>query len=199
MAATRETWGSGTGFVLATIGSAVGLGKIWRFAYVAGENGGGAFLVVYLVSIVLVGAPIVVAEMALGRRGRGDAVAAFAAAVPGSRWRHAGWVDIAGSFLILSYYAVIAGWTLKYFVGGVTGALWQAASEGFGGYFQRFIANPGEPVGWQLAMLALTMFVVAGGVQKGIEAVNRILMPALALFVVGLAAYAATLPGAGAG
>jgi NSS family neurotransmitter:Na+ symporter len=199
MAGRREQWGSGTGFVLATIGSAVGLGNIWRFAYVAGENGGGAFLVVYILSVVLVGAPIVIAEMALGRQAGGDAASAFAHAAPRSRWPLAGWLAIVGSCLILSYYAVIAGWALKYFVGGALGTLWQAAGADYGGYFAQFIANPGEPVAWQMAMLATTMLVVAGGVQRGIEMVNRYLMPTLALFVIGLAVYSATLPGAAAG
>ncbi|MGF1630967.1 MAG: sodium-dependent transporter [Kiloniellaceae bacterium] len=199
MAGQRETWASGRGFVLATIGAAVGLGNIWRFSYVAGENGGGAFLVVYLISVALVGAPIVIAELALGRRSEGDAVAAYERTSATSRWRLAGWLAVGGSFLILSYYSVIAGWALKYFLGALTGELWDAAAGGYGGYFTRFIGNPGEAVGWQMAMLAATMFVVAGGVQRGIEAVNRILMPLLALFVVALAGYAATLPGAVAG
>jgi len=199
MTAQREQWTSGRGFVLATIGASVGLGNIWRFSYVAGENGGGAFLLVYIVSVVFVGAPIVIAEMALGRRAAGDAVAAFTNATPRSPWRYAGWVGVIGCFLILSYYSVIAGWALKYFVGGLTGRLWHAAGEGYGGYFSRFISHPIEPVAWQMAMLAATMLVVAGGVQRGIEMVNRILMPILALFVVGLATYTATLPGAGAG
>lgn len=196
---TREQWGTSAGFVLATIGSAVGIGNIWRFSYVAGENGGGAFLVVYVLSVVFVGLPIVIAEMALGRRGGGDAVAAFAHANPRSPWRHAGWLAVVGCVLILSFYSVIAGWALKYLVGAATGALWQAAAGGFGGYFQQFIANHGEPLGWQLATMAMTMFVVAGGVRRGIEAVNRYLMPLLALCVIGLAAYSATLEGSSAG
>lgn len=199
MAGAREQWRSSTGFVLATIGAAVGLGNIWRFAYVAGENGGGAFLIVYLLSVLLVGAPIVIAEMALGRQAGGDAATAFERAAPRSRWTLAGWLGIAGSCLILSYYAVIAGWALKYLAGGLLGTLWRSASEDYGGYFARFIANPGEPVAWQMAMLAAAMLVVTGGVQRSIEVVNRYLMPMLAIFVVGLAVYAATLPGAGAG
>ena len=199
MSATREEWGTSAGFVLASIGSAVGIGNIWRFAYVAGENGGGAFLVVYLLSVILVGLPIVVAEMAMGRRGGRDAIAAFAHAGPRSAWRHAGWVSVLGCMLILSFYAVIAGWALKYFVGAATGGLWMHARGGFGGYFQSFIANRGEPLGWQLAMMALTMFVVAGGVRKGIEKVNHYLMPLLSVCVIALAVYAATLPGSSAG
>ena len=199
MANRHEQWVTNRGFVLATIGAAVGLGNIWRFSYVAGENGGGAFLLVYLASVLLVGAPIVIAEMAMGRRAAGDAVAAFTGGRAPSFWHWAGWIAVAGSFLILSYYAVIAGWALKYFTGALTTALWRDAGSKPGGYFANFIANEGEPVAWQLAMLGATALVVVGGVQRGIEAVNRILMPALALFVVALAVYAAFLPGAGAG
>ena len=119
----REQWGSSTGFVLATIGSAVGIGNIWRFSYVAGENGGGAFLIVYGFSVLLVGLPIVIGEMALGRRGAADALAAFARDMPRSPWRYAGWVAVLGCVLILSFYAVVAGWSLKYFTGAVSGAL----------------------------------------------------------------------------
>lgn len=199
MVAARERWGNSAGFVLATIGSAVGIGNIWRFSYVAGENGGGAFLVVYLLSVALVGLPLIIAEMALGRHGGGDAVAAFAKACARPVWRHAGWLSVLGCMLILSFYAVVAGWALKYFVGAATGALWDKAATGFGTYFSGFIGNGGEPLAWQLAMLALTMFVVAGGVRKGIEAVNRVLMPLLAICVIALAVYSATLDGSSKG
>lgn len=191
----REEWGTSTGFVLATIGSAVGIGNIWRFSYVAGENGGGAFLVVYALSVILVGLPIVIGEMALGRRAAADAVAAFAAGAPRSAWRYAGWVAVIGCVLILSFYAVVAGWALKYFTGAATGVLWQAAGAGYGGYFREFVADPVAPIGWLCAMLVLTVCVVAGGVRAGIEAANRFLMPLLALCVIGLAVYSATLPG----
>lgn len=193
----REQWGSRRGFVLATIGSAVGLGNIWRFAYVAGEHGGGAFLLLYLACVVLIGLPLVIAELSIGRHAQGDAVAAFA--VAGRWWRGAGWLCVAGASIILGYYAVIAGWALKYFVGAATGSLWHAAAEGYGAYFNQFIANLGEPMAWQGAILAATMFVVAGGVKRGIETFNRWLMPLLAVLVAGLAAYALTLPHSMAG
>lgn len=195
----REQWGTNTGFILATIGSAVGIGNIWRFSYVAGENGGGAFLIVYGLSVILVGLPIVIGEMALGRRGAADAVAAFAKDAPRSPWRFAGWVAVLGCVLILSFYAVVAGWALKYFTGAVSGAVWQAAGAGYGGFFREFVADPIAPIGWQFTMLALTIYVVAGGVRAGIEAANRILMPLLALCVIVLAAYSATLPGSAKG
>ncbi len=199
VSAAREEWATSAGFVLATIGSAVGIGNIWRFSYVAGENGGGAFLIVYALSVLLVGLPIVVGEMALGRRSRGDAVTAFSITSPRSPWRFAGWIPVVGCTLILSFYAVVAGWALKYFIGAVTGTLWHTAETGFGAYFRSFIASNGEPLSWQLAILGLTMFVVAGGVRAGIETANRFLMPLLALCVIALAVYSATLPGAGAG
>ena len=197
----REQWGSRAGFVLATIGSAVGLGNIWRFAYVAGENGGGVFLIVYLAFIVLIGLPLVVAELALGRRGQGDAVAAFSTTAGGDsgRWQIAGWLAVAGAVLILSYYAVIAGWALGYATGALSGTLWDAAASGYGGYFRAFIAGHVEPVLWQAAMLTGAAAVVAGGIQGGIERINRWLMPTLAVIVAGLAAYAVSLPGSGAG
>ncbi|MGE3907401.1 MAG: sodium-dependent transporter, partial [Reyranellaceae bacterium] len=193
---SREQWGSRYGFVLATIGSAVGLGNIWRFSFVAGENGGGAFLLIYVGSVLLVGAPLVIAELALGRAARADAVSAYDHAAPRSAWIAGGWLGVAAGVLILSYYAVIAGWALKYLVGAVDGSLWRLAADAHGGFFAGFIANDWEPVAWQAAMMALTMVVVAGGVRKGIEAVNRWLMPILGLIVVGLAIHAATFPGA---
>ena len=197
--AEREQWRSHHGFILATIGAAVGLGNIWRFSYVAGENGGAVFLLLYLLCVVLIGLPIVVAELMLGRRAQGDAIAAFEQPGDKSLWRHLGWLGVIGAFAILSYYAVIAGWALKYFVGAATGKLLAAAAQEPGAYFKTFIANAGEPVAWQAAMLAATVYVVAGGVQKGIETVNRWLMPILALIIIALAVFALTLPGSSKG
>lgn len=195
----REQWGSRAGFILATIGAAVGLGNIWRFAYIAGENGGAVFLLVYVVFVALIGLPLVIAELAMGRRASGDAVAAFESGQRGSLWRHAGWIGVVGAALILSYYAVIAGWAFKYFAGAATGGLWHAAGDGFGGYFDRFIASAFEPVLWQAAMLGSSAVVVARGVKGGIERINLWLMPVLALIVIGLAAFALTLPGSAKG
>ena len=192
----REQWSSQSGFILATIGSAVGLGNIWRFSYVAGENGGGAFLVLYLIYVFVIGLPLVIAELALGRRAQGDAIAAFAGPVTGSHWQYAGVFAGAGAVLILSYYSVIAGWALKYFAGASLGHLWDKAAEGYGRYFQSFISHTGEPVIWQAAMLIATALVVAGGVRGGIETLNRWLMPLLAVIIIGLAVFAVTLPGA---
>jgi NSS family neurotransmitter:Na+ symporter len=199
MAASREKWSSRQGFILATIGSAVGLGNIWRFSYVAGENGGAAFLLAYLFFVIVIGAPIVIAELALGRRGQGDAVSAFSQIAPRSAWIAPGLTGVAASFFVLTFYAVISGWVLKYFVGAGTGLLWRMAGADAGGYFKQFVANPGEPIIWQGAMLAVTMFIVVGGIQRGIERLNRVLMPALATIVLGLAVYSLTQVGSGKG
>lgn len=196
---SREQWGSRQGFVLATIGAAVGLGNIWRFSYVAGENGGAVFLFLYLVCILLVGLPLVIAELSLGRQAQGDAVAAFEFADDGAPWRRLGWISVAAAVLILSYYAVIAGWALKYFFGAALGNLWTTAEFGFGTFFAQFIADRTEPIGWQAAMIAAAMFTVAGGVKHGIERMNRWLMPVLVMIIIGLAVYALFLPNAGAG
>lgn len=197
--AAREEWRSHSGFVLATIGAAVGIGNIWRFAYIAGENGGGVFLLLYFACVLLIGLPLVIAELTLGRRARGDAVAAFAGPGIAPRWRLIGWWCGLAAGLILSYYAVISGWALRYFGGAASGALWDSAADGYGAFFAQFIGDGMTPVGWQAAMLALAMFVVAGGVQRGIETVSRWLMPILATIVVALAVFALTLDGGGAG
>ncbi len=196
---SHEQWQSRHGFILATIGAAVGIGNIWRFSYVAGENGGAVFLFLYVIFVVLIGLPLVVAELSLGRRAQGDAVEAFEKAGARKTWGAVGWVSVAGAILILSYYAVIAGWSLKYFVGAVTGSLWTTADAGYSEFFRRFIGDHAEPVVWQAAIVVVTVFAVAGGVQKGIERVNRLLMPVLAIILTVLAIYALSLPNSGAG
>lgn len=195
----REQWRTRHGFILAAIGAAVGLGNVWRFAYVAGENGGAAFLIVYVACIALVGAPLMVAEMTLGRRAQGDAVTAFRSAAPGSGWPAVGGVAVAAAFLILSYYSVIAGWAARYFAGAVDGSLWIDAVQGYGVYFERFIGRTLEPVLWQAGLMVATALVVGMGVASGIERINRILLPALGMMVLGLAVHGLTMPGARAG
>lgn len=199
MNAGREQWTGRYGFVLATVGGAVGLGNIWRFSYVAGENGGGAFLLVYVLCVLLVGLPLMIAEVTIGRHAQGDAVAAYEITGPRSSWRVVGWLAILAAVLLLSYYAVITGWALKYFVGALTGALWHRAEAQYGDYFADFIADPAEPVLWQAAAMAITALIVASGVRGGIERLNRVLIPVLAVILVLLAAFALSLPGSAAG
>lgn len=191
----RERWGSGTGFLLATLGSAVGLGNIWRFPYVAGENGGGAFLLVYLAIVCVVGMPLLLGELAIGRRTQRESAAAIATVAPARPWRGLGLLGVIIAGLILAYYAVIAGWVMRYLVLYLLGRARQVAGGGFAAAFHRFIADPIEPIVWQLAVMGLTVIIVAGGVERGIGVLGRLLMPALGMLLLALAVHSATLPG----
>ena len=195
----REQWATRYGFILAGIGGAVGIGNIWRFSYVAGENGGAVFLFIYMACVLLIGIPLMIAELTVGRYTQGDAITAFDVHRKSGRWKLVGWAGVAAAALLLSFYAVIAGWALKYFVGAATGALWQAAGTDYGGYFRQFISDRGEPLGWQAGTLVFAMFIVAGGVRQGIERLNRMLIPLLAIIILALAGYALTLPGSRGG
>jgi len=195
----REQWSTRPAFVLATLGCAVGLGNVWRFSYVAGENGGGAFLLVYLAAILLVGLPLLLAEFALGRHAQGDVVRAFERAGPRSPLRFVGLLAVAGSAVILGYYSVVAGWTLGYLADYSLALLRPLASEEPARRFRALIADPVQALLWHFLFVAATVAVVAGGLRRGIERANRLLVPLLGVTVVGLALYGLTLPGAAAG
>ena len=192
---THGRWRSGSGFLLAALGSAIGLGNIWRFSYLAGEHGGGAFLVVYMVVVFLVGIPLLLGELALGRSAQRESAAAFEVLAPGSRWRHLGWLGVIVAALILAYYCVIAGWVLKYLWVHWSGSAQGLAAGGFAAGFRDFIAHPFEPVAWQFAAMLLTTAIVALGVDRGIETVSKWLMPVLGLLMVALALHGVTMPG----
>lgn len=195
----RDRWGAGSGFLLATLGSAVGLGNIWRFSYVAGENGGGTFLLVYLAMVCLVGVPLLLGEFAIGRATQRESAAAIAALAPAPSWRRLGLLGVIVAGLILAYYAVIAGWVMKYLALHVSGGTTALAAGGFAAAFDRFIADPVEPIAWQMAVMVLTIAIVACGVERGIEAASKLLVPALAVLLLALAVHGATLPGFGQG
>ena len=191
-AAPRERWNSRAGFVMAAVGSAVGLGNMWRFSYLAAEHGGAAFVVLYLGFTLIVGLPVLLAEFAVGR-GAGRSPIPALEHFGGARWRWLGWLFVVTGFLILAYYGVIAGWTLRYALAGL---------GGFGanpGEFFAEVSTGGAAVAWQLGFMALTACVVVGGISKGIERVAVILMPALFVLLVFLALYAATLEGSSLG
>jgi len=192
---THGRWRSGSGFLLAALGSAIGLGNIWRFSYLAGEHGGGAFLVVYMVVVFLVGIPLLLGELALGRSAQRESAAAFEVLAPGSRWRHLGWLGVIVAALILAYYCVIAGWVLKYLWVHWSGSAQGLAAGGFAAAFRDFIAHPVEPIAWQFAAMLLTTAIVALGVDRGIETVSKWLMPVLGLLMVALALHGVTMPG----
>jgi NSS family neurotransmitter:Na+ symporter len=195
----RAQWQSRLGFVLATIGAAVGLGNVWRFAYVAGENGGGAFLLVYVGCVLLIGMPLLIAELALGRTAQRDAVRSFELIGGARAWGWVGWLGVAASVLILTYYAVITGWVLRYFAGYLSGALWRVPAADEAEAFARYIAEPIAPVIWQLIAIAGAAAIVAAGVERGIEAVSKALLPVLGLVVILLAGYGLALKGGEAG
>ena len=190
--APREQWSSRRGFILAAVGSAVGLGNMWRFSYLAAENGGAAFVVLYLVLTLLVGLPVMLAELAVGR-GSGKSPVAALAHFGGAAWKPLGWLFVASGFLILSYYSVIAGWTVRYALAGFAGF------SGDAGAFFGEVATGGDAIAWHFAFMALTVFIVTGGIKGGIEKVALVLMPALFGLLLLLAVYAATLEGGGAG
>ncbi|WP_280951821.1 sodium-dependent transporter [Alteribacter populi] len=195
----REQWATKIGFMLAAMGSAVGLGNIWRFSYVAGENGGAAFLLIYIAMIIMIGVPIMMAEFSIGRKAQSDAVGSFQNLSPGKPWVAAGFLGVASAFIILSFYGVVAGWTLKYFTGYLTGTLWSEPSGGYVDYFVGFIGSPLEPLIWQFIFMGATIGIVLLGIKKGIEKANVILMPTLAILLIILGIYSLTLGGASEG
>ena len=198
MSETRKSihgsWSGRFAFVLAATGSAVGLGNIWKFPYIAGENGGGAFVLVYLVCIAIIGIPIMMAEVMLGRRGRQSpintmtALAKEAGAHPG--WRWLGVAGVLAGFLILSYYSVIAGWALAYVFRGMAGTFSGATAEGIDSIFQQLTGDPERLLAWHTLFMVMTMIVVARGVRSGIERAVRYLVPALFFLLIMLDGYA---------
>jgi NSS family neurotransmitter:Na+ symporter len=192
-AAGREQWGSRLGFLLAAIGSAVGLGNMWRFSYLASAHGGAAFVLLYLGTTAFVALPILLAELVLGRGARRSPIQALRH-FGGARWAPLGWLFVASGFLILSYYSVIAGWTLRYSLSALA-----AGFEGDPAVRFREVATGWDAVAGHGVFLAVTIAVVAGGVKQGLERTNLIMMPALFGIVAGLAFYAATVDGGGPG
>jgi len=190
---SRPTWSGRMVFLLATIGAAVGLGNIWKFPYTAGMEGGGAFVLVYVVAAFAVAAPIVIAELLIGRRGRGSPVRSFErlareAGVSGA-WRLVGWLSIAAVFIILSFYRVIAGWCLAYLPRAAIGTFRGASSYAVAAEFDALLAAPGPVAMWHGAFLALTAIIVSRGLQRGIERAVAVFMPALFAMLVALVAY----------
>jgi NSS family neurotransmitter:Na+ symporter len=196
--AFRGSWGSRIGFVLAAAGSAVGLGNVWKFPYMAGENGGGAFLVLYLGIAFTIGISVMLGEFVIGRAAERNPVGAFAA-LKGGAWKIAGGIGVAAGFLILSFYSVVAGWTIAYVVKSASGALATTDAAALGAAFGAFSGAVAEPILYHALFMAMTIGVVMFGVQNGIERVCKILLPTLFIILVILAVRALTLPGAMAG
>ena len=179
------------GFVRAAAGSAVGLGNIWRFPYLAARYGGGIFLLVYLILVVSLGFSLMIAEVAIGRKTKLSAIGAFRKL--SEKWKFLGYLASVVPIIIFPYYCVIGGWVVKYLLVYATGGGMEAAGDT---YFNDYIAQPAEPILWLAVYIGLTAVIVFFGVQKGIEKASRIMMPALVVLTLGVAAYSVTRPGA---
>ena len=187
----RSAFTGKLGFVLAAAGSAVGLGNIWRFPYLAAKYGGGMFLLTYIILSLTFGFALMIGEIALGRKTGLSAIGAFKAI--NKKFTFIGWIVSIIPMIILPYYSVIGGWVTKYFFAFVTGGGKEAAADG---YFEGFISKTGEPIFWFIAFISVTVLIVMLGVVKGIERVSKIMMPILAILSVIIAIYVVFIPGA---
>ncbi len=169
MANRGEQWSSKIGFILAAAGSAIGLGAIWRLPYVAGTNGGGAFFVIFLLFTLLLGTTLLLAEFVIGRRTNKNAIQAYKEIAPNSLWHGIGILGVVTSFLLLSFYSVVGGWILTYFIRSLTGGLTDPATGDFGELFGSIISNHWEVGAAHLGFMLITILIVQGGIQKGIE------------------------------
>lgn len=195
----RQGFGTSFGMILAAAGSAIGVGNIWRFPYVTGNYGGAAFLIVYLVMIVAIGMPLMLAEVAIGRRGGEDASKSFKKLAPGSKWHISGLIGIVAAFIILGYYSVVAGWSLKYVVNSLTDVFSGMSPEQIGAAFGNYVSSDISPIVYALIIMGMTMFIVFKGVNTGIEKASKILLPILLLILIVLSVRSLTLKNAMAG
>jgi len=195
----RANFGSKLGVILASAGSAVGLGNIWRFPFETGHHGGAAFILIYLGCVLFFGIPIMVAEFSIGRHSRANTAGAYQKLAPGTHWRWVGRMGVLAGFLILGYYSVVAGWTLEYIVQAGTNAFAGQSANDFIASFNGFIAHPWRPALWMVVFMLMTHFIIVKGVEKGIEKSAKIMMPMLFLLLIVLAVCSVSLPGARAG
>lgn len=190
----NEQWTSKLGFILASAGSAIGIGAIWKLPYVAGTSGGGAFFLLFILFTAIIGLPLLLAEFVLGRHTQKEAIRAYDAVAPGSLWKGIGYLGVITCFILLSFYSVVGGWILQYIFASVTGQL--NGVRDYGSLFNSTIANPTSAVISQFVFLLLTIVVVARGIQNGIEKANKILMPALFILFIIIIIRSLTLDGA---
>ena len=195
----RANFGSKLGVILASAGSAVGLGNIWRFPFETGNHGGAAFILIYLICVLILGIPIMIAEFLIGRHSRSNTGGAYQKLAPGTHWRWVGRVGVLAGFLILGYYSVVAGWTLEFIGEAATNSFAGKSAAEFISSFDNFVSNPWRPVIWLVLFLLATHFIIVKGVEKGIEKSAKIMMPVLFILLIVLAICSVSLPGASAG
>ena len=191
----RSNFGSKLGVILATAGSAVGLGNVWRFPYMTGENGGAVFILIYVACVLLLGIPCMLSEFIVGRHGQANAVGAFRKLAGGRPWVIIGYVGVLTGFLIVSYYAVVSGWCLQYVWASLVGHL-QGDPEYFRTYFSDLLQDPVKPVVWTAIILMMSYLIVEHGIRDGIERASKVMMPTLFLLLLVIVGAACMLPGA---
>nr|WP_319571851.1 sodium-dependent transporter [uncultured Draconibacterium sp.] len=195
----RDSFSSKFGVIAAAAGSAVGLGNIWKFPYIAGVYGGAAFLFVYLAFILAIGLPVMLSELIIGRSSRKNAFGAFKVLAPGTAWRYIGIIGVGAAFLILSFYGVVAGWSIEYIVLSLKNGFSAKSPDEIGMLFTTLIESPVKPVIFQLIFMVMSAAIVIVGIQKGIEKYTKILMPMLVIILVFLCVKSVSLEGAKAG
>lgn len=198
MSEERASFGSKLGMILATAGGAVGLGNVWRFPYMTGENGGAAFILIYVACVLLLGIPCMIAEFIIGRHGAANTYRAYSKMSGGKAWKYVGLLGVITGFLITGYYGVVSGWCLQYIYASVMGEL-HGNPDYVKGYFQTFSTDPIRPVFWLAAILLLTHYVIIHGVRGGIEKASKLMMPTLFILLLVIVVASCLLPGAGKG
>ncbi len=196
---SRENFGSKIGAVLAAAGSAVGLGNIWRFPIETGQNGGAAFIIVYIGCVLLLGIPIMMSEFIIGRHTHTNTAGAYRKLAPGTSWKWVGRLGVLSGFVILSYYSVVAGWTAEYTALAITNYFDGKGANDFPAIFAKFVSNPWLSVSLMLAFMIVTHVIVIRGVKSGIEKFSKVMMPALFVILIILAICSVMLPGASQG
>ena len=193
----RETFGSRLGFILVSAGCAIGIGNVWKFPYLCGEMGGAAFILIYLVFLLVMGIPVLVTEFAVGRASRYSVAAAYEKLEPeGSRWHHTKWIGIIGSYLLMMFYTTVGGWMLYYCYRCVTGEFVGASSEDIQNGFGQMIGSPSTMAFWTILITVVGFVICWFGIQKGVERVTKVMMIALLLIMIVLAAHSFFLEGA---
>lgn len=193
----RENFGSRLGFLLVSAGCAIGIGNVWRFPYVAGQNGGGVFVLFYLLFLFCMGVPVLTMELAVGRAGRKSAVGAYKTLEkPGSKWHVHGWFCMIGCYLLMMYYTTVSGWMLSYFVKFATGTFTGMDADQVAGVFGDMLGNPGEMGFWMAVTVLVGFFVCSRGLQNGLEKITKWMMAALLVLILVLAGHSLILPGA---
>jgi NSS family neurotransmitter:Na+ symporter len=198
MKTKHEHWSSKIGFIMATAGASVGLGSLWKFPYVAGMNGGGAFVLFYILFSLLIGLPVFIGELIVGRKSQKSSVQAFAALRKnGENWRALGWFNVITTFSLLSYYAIIAGWVLSYIFMSLTNFSSGKSPEQIQEAFTLLSGSPFVSLFWYALYLLINLGIICSGVRKGIEHFSKILMPGLFIILIGLFIYSTTMSGFG--